>query len=136
MFRKVSYLIVLALLVLAIALFAGEGKKEKAEYKTFSGKLVCQGCDLKMAEGARAACKSYGHKHALKTAKGNYVGFLENKFSADLISGEKYHNADVEVRGIYYANANLLDVETYTVDGNGKAWCEGHGAMDACMVSK
>jgi len=153
MFKKMSLLMVVALFVFASIATANncasdsKGKiLEKAEeakatvnnarQMTFNGTLVCQGCDLKSAEGARAACMTYGHKHALKTDKGVYINFLENEYSADLLKGEKYHNAKVEVRGTYFANANMLDVESFSADGNKKAWCGHCKSMDSCMVSK
>jgi len=102
----------------------------------FEGKLVCMGCDLKKAGGAGAACSAYGHKHAVKTADGRYINFLENKQSEDLISGEKYHNKHVKVQGVFYANANQLEVKTFEVDGKSINWCDHCKGMDACMLSK
>ena len=57
------------------------------------GQLVCLGCSLKKAEGANSECSVFGHKHALKTKDGAYLSLLENKFSADLVKGEKYHKS-------------------------------------------
>ncbi|MFH1891726.1 MAG: hypothetical protein ABIK83_03485 [Candidatus Zixiibacteriota bacterium] len=102
----------------------------------FDGKLVCMGCDLKKADGAGAACSAYGHKYAVKTADGRYINFLENKQSEDLVSGEKYHNQDVKVQGVFYANANQLEVKTFEVDGKTMSWCDHCKGMDACMYGK
>ncbi|MDH4157495.1 MAG: hypothetical protein OEW00_09510 [candidate division Zixibacteria bacterium] len=102
----------------------------------FEGTLVCQACDLKNAEGARAECKTYGHTHALKTSDGHLINFLPNKYAADLMAGEKYHNQKVKVHGVYFANANQLDVETFEVDGKKMGWCEHCSAMDVCMAGK
>ena len=102
----------------------------------FEGKLVCMGCDLKRADGASAACSAYGHKHAVKTSVGRYINFLENKQSEDLVSGEKYHNKHVKVQGVFYANANQLEVKTFEVDGKSMNWCDHCKGMDACMLSK
>lgn len=134
----------LALFAAGSSLIAGEaGEKEtapapqkKAENVTLKGKLVCLGCDLKKAQGARAACSVYGHKYALKTEDGKYINFLENKYTNDLFKGEKYHDKAIEIHGIYYADANLLDVETFTVDGKKMGWCDHCKAMDHCPFMK
>jgi hypothetical protein len=102
---------------------------------TVKGQLVCLGCTLK-AEGARSACSEFGCSHALKTADGRMIGFLHNKFSRELISGTTMHDKNVEITGTFFANANMLDVQSYTVEGEAtQVWCEGHTAMDACMAS-
>lgn len=105
---------------------------EKGMKKAFEGTLSCPGCDLKKAEGAHAQCKVYGHTHGLKLEDGKYISFLENDKSAGLIKGEKLHGKKVKVHSVYYGDANLLDVETYEVDGKTYSWCESHGAMDMC----
>ena len=111
-------------------------KTVKAEHATVEGTLVCLGCDLKKAEGANAACKVYGHKHALKTKDGRYINFLENQHSEDLVKGEKYHNKEMTVHGIHYANANLLEVENFMVGDKKMTWCGHCSVMDACMAKK
>lgn len=125
--------------LLATAPYAQEKKAgtsttaiQAPEHVDLTGTLVCLGCSLKKAEGARSACSVYGHRHALKTDDGKFITFLENKYSDDLIKGEKYADKRLQVHGIYYANANQLDVENFTVDGTSITWCERHGAMDAC----
>ena len=131
---KVTLLLsMLTLFAVALTGTAGEvtGEQKPAE-ASFEGKLVCLGCDLKKGEGARAACSVYGHHHALKKADSSYVSFLENDFSRDLIKGEKYHNQDIQVTGFYHDNANMLDVETFTVNGEKKGWCGHCKAMDSC----
>lgn len=135
MFKKLSVLIVLALIVSAISISSVQAS-DNATHKTFKGKLVCESCDLKQTEGARAACTVFGHKHALKTEDGQYVNFLENQYSKDLINTEKLHNATIKVSGTYFANAHTLDVQSFTVDGKKKAWCEHCSAMDGCMAGK
>jgi len=105
---------------------------EKGVHKDFEGTLNCIGCDLKKAEGANSQCKIYGHTHGLKLEDGKYISFLENDKSADLIKGEGIHGMNVKVHGVYFSDANLLDVETYEVDGKTYSWCESHGAMDLC----
>jgi len=143
--RKVLAIITLAVFCLAFAdVSAGEhehkGKAEhkgmgehqkKAEHKTLSGTLVCMGCELKSGDGARAACKEFGHKHVLQTNDGSMVGLLENKYSRDLM-GEKYHGQKMEIHGIHYANANVVDVESFAVNGSKKTWCNHCTAMDGC----
>ena len=108
----------------------------KAEHATVEGTLVCLGCDLKKTEGANAACTVYGHKHALKTKDGKYINFLENQHSEDLVKGEKYHNKEIKVHGIYYASANLLEVESFELGDMKMTWCGHCSAMDACMANK
>ncbi len=133
MARNIIGLVTLVLFVMSAPLIAGE-KVEKSEHATFDGKLVCLGCDLKKAEGARAACSAFGHRHALKTKDGKYVNFLDNQYSADLLKGEKYNNKDITVHGVYYADANLVDVETFTVDGKSMGWCGHCSTMDGCAA--
>ena len=134
MFKKTILLFTLAMFLVGGSLIAGEKTAQKAAQSDFEGTLVCMGCDLKKSEGARAACTDFGHNHALKTADGKYIGLLENKYSADLIKGEKYHNQKMKLHGVYFANANQLDVESFEVDGKTKSWCGGCKSMDACMA--
>ena len=101
--RKILVILTLTMLAAVLSVQAGEATKEKAEHKTFDGTLVCLGCDLKKAEGARAACSAFGHNHALKTKDGQYINLLENQYSRDLIAGGKYHNKPVQLHGIYHA---------------------------------
>jgi len=131
--KTVASLIMAALLVLAITAYAVDDPVEqKDKHASFEGKLVCLGCDLKKAEGARAACSIYGHDHVLKTKDSTYISFLENDYSKDLISGEKYHDKEIQVTGVYHDKANMLDVETFTVDGKKMGWCNHCKAMDHC----
>ena len=139
MTRKISLLALIAVFSLAGALTAGDQEATKAntgEHITVSGTLTCTACDLKKTEGARAECKSFGHTHALKTTDGKHIAFLENRFAADLIKGEKYQDKKVEIHGVYFANANVLDVEAFSVDDKKMSWCEHCSAMDACSASK
>lgn len=140
MFRTTALFLTLVFLFAFISVMAGETTTESkatgGKKGQFEGTLVCLGCSLKTADGARAACSTYGHKHALKTADGKYLNFLENQYSADLISGEKYHNEAVNVQGVYFADANLIDVESFEVNGKKKGWCNGCKSMDACAMAK
>jgi len=134
MLRKISLVLMLMLFVTSIPLMAGEEKTKPAgEKATMEGTLVCLGCTLKKTEGARAACTEFGHTHTLKTADGKFVNFLENKYADDLLKGEKYHNKEIKVSGIYHASANVFDVESFTVEGKKKTWCNHCKAMDGCM---
>jgi hypothetical protein len=143
MFKRVITLAtVFAFLAVSSVAFAGpghdHGTKEKvktASHGEYSGTLVCLGCSLK-GEGANSQCGDFGHTHALKTEDGKYLTFLPNKFSSNLLEGEKFHNKAVAVHGVYYANANQLDVETYSVDGKDYGWCDHCTAMDGCAVAK
>lgn len=103
---------------------------------TLRGKLVCLGCDLKKAEGARASCKTYGHNHVLKTGDGLYINFLENQYADDFVKGEKYQGKNLVVHGRYYPVALLIDVESFEVDGKKKSWCDHCKAMDGCAAMK
>jgi len=152
MMKKFTILTAVFLLVAAVGVSAcGDSKSETASTKSITaqmaslnkggqvdieGQLVCLGCSLKKSEGAHAECSTYGHKHALKTTEGVYLTLLENKQSADLVKGEKYHNKLVSIHGVYHANANTLDVESFTVDGKTKSWCGGCKSMDGCSAGK
>ncbi|UCC44253.1 MAG: hypothetical protein JSU65_14275 [Candidatus Zixiibacteriota bacterium] len=145
MFRIPVLLAVAILAGLAVGAVAGEGhdrsevakSSAKAEHVTLQGTLECLGCDLKSQGNARAACSIYGHKHALKTEDGRYINFLENKYSEALLKGEKLHGKKLEVHGVYFANANLMDVEAYESEDNRKiSWCSHCNRMDACSASK
>jgi len=131
--------IVAALMLVTVAFsmtMAGNAAKakaaEKIENASFKGTLVCLGCDLKMTEGAHAACKTYGHKHALKTEDGRYINFLENQYSEDLLKSEKYQGKKIEAEGTFFANADMLDVHSFTVDGKKMGWCQSCKKMDSC----
>lgn len=139
MIKRLSLLLTMAILLASASIIAetkGKADTKKGEYKTFTGTLVCQGCDLKKNDGVRAACSVYGHKHALKTDDGKHINFLENEYSHDLVNGEKYHNQKMNISGNYYAGANLIDVDNFTVDNKKKSWCDHCQAMDGCMAGK
>ncbi len=141
MVQKTAIVMTVLLVLVASIAVAGEKKPEmkaemKAEDATFEGKLVCLGCDLKKAEGARAECSVYGHQHALKTSDGKYVNLLENKYSTDLLKGEKYSGKDIKIQGVYYTSANQLDVKSFTVGDKKKSWCGQCKTMDGCMAGK
>ncbi len=128
MSTKLFLIAAAALFLFAFSAIAGE----KGIHKSFNGTLSCAGCDLKMSEGANSQCKVYGHTHSVKLENGKYISFLENDYSVDLLKGSDWHGKKIEVTGIYYADANLLDVESFNVDGKGYSWCKGHNEMDQC----
>lgn len=78
MVKKLSLLLTLVFFLDSATVIAKSGEKtdtKTEEYKTFEGTLVCQSCDLKKNEGARAACSVYAHKHALKTDDVNILTY-------------------------------------------------------------
>jgi len=137
---KKGFILMTAALML-ISLTAMAGNTEKAdkmgkigETKTFTGILSCPACDLKMDSEAHAQCKVYGHKHALKLENGKYISFLENDHSEDLIKGGDWNGQKIEVSGVYYPDANMIDVDSFKVMGQEFGWCDGHKKMDQCHV--
>ena len=135
MLRKVLMVVGLMAMLTTLSLVAGE-KANHSGHANFEGKLVCMGCDLKGEAGARSACKVFGHEHALKTEDGKYIAWLPYQYSKDLIEGAKYHNKNLKVHGIYFANANQLDVESFEIEGKQKSWCGACSSMDGCMAKK
>jgi len=147
MFKRLTLLTLLLVAAVAVTLTAGEGHGHKKEAQvqkasvemagaevTMKGQLVCLGCSLK-TDGAHAACSEFGCSHALKTSEGKYISFLQNKFSKNLMAGHDAHNKDVEVTGVFFANANVLDVTSYKVEeGKTISWCDGCKSMDACAA--
>jgi hypothetical protein len=108
----------------------------KTDDASFEGTLVCLGCDLKKTEGANSDCKANGCHHAIKTVDGSYINLLENKNSADLIKGGDFHNKPINIQGVYFAKANMLDVKSFTIDSKENTWCDHCNKMDGCMSSK
>lgn len=136
--KSIILTVVIMVSLLAVGAMAGDQKADisvssEAKLTSFSGTMVCLGCSLKKAEGAKANCAEFGHTHALQTADGQYISLLENQYSKDLM-GEKYHNQSVEVTGTMYASANVLDVDSFKVDGKTKSWCGNCKGMDGCSV--
>jgi hypothetical protein len=141
MMKKITIITVFFIAVLAVIAIAEEkaghdhGTMTEAQ-KSFEGTLVCTGCSLKKYEGARSQCSVYGHTHSLRTTEGKYISFLPNKFSDAIMKGEKYHNQKVTVSGVYHTSANMLDVESFTVEGNKNTWCDHCNAMDSHAKNK
>ena len=143
MFKKMLLLTLGVFFIASMSVSAdcGEdhGKQIKAEMKGMKtevvGTMVCVDCSLK-GEGARAECKVNGCNHAIKTEDGKFISLMKNKYSTDLLSNEAYSKKKVTVAGTYFANANVLDVESFSVDGKKKSWCDHCSAMDGCMAKK
>lgn len=142
MVRKTIVTVIAVLCLGAMTISAGEKSdkdmnKNMGKEVTMSGKLVCLGCTLKKTAGASSDCKLLGHSHVLETKDGKFISFLNNDASQDLISGlgMEWHDKPITVTGVYYANANVIDVKTFSVDG-GKmmSWCDMHHKMDACAA--
>lgn len=142
MFKKSALYTVAFMALAAMAVVAGDNvvpasvktSEGIGEEVTMTGTLVCLGCSLK-SSGAQSACSIYGCSHALKTADGKYVSFLQNDYSQELIKGGDGHNKKVSISGVFFANANVLDVQSYKIeDGPNTVWCEGHKSMDACAA--
>lgn len=141
--KKTFILICSILLVTPIIALAGDNHNHaqqdisniNGEIITVEGTLVCKSCSLKKEFGARAACKDNGCQIALQTADGHFVDFLDNKYAQDL-KGQKYAGSQIKVTGTYFANAHTIDVQSFTVDGKTKSWCNKCQAMDGCAVNK
>jgi hypothetical protein len=130
------------LIVGALTVIAGDQEteattsetKDAGEKVSLSGTLVCMGCSLKPA-GAHSACKEFGCSYVLKTAEGKYISFLNNKYSQPLAGGKGMQNKEVTINGAHFANANVLDVESFQVgDGKLMTWCDHCKTMDACAA--
>jgi hypothetical protein len=107
---------------------------ESPQQVTLKGQLVCSTCSLK-AEGAHSDCKDFGHTRALKTSDGRMITLMPNQYSKLLLSDMTLNNKPIEITGTYFANANMLDVQSYSIDG-GKtmSWCDRDKTMDACKT--
>jgi len=137
MLSKIFGLLFAVVFVIVLPLLAVTTQSSGRPAETvIEGKLVCMACELKAGEGARAACGEYGHEYGLKTAAGKYLGFLENRYSKDLMAGEKYLDKTIVVHGHHHLAANLIDVESFEIDGKKISWCGQCRAMDGCNASK
>lgn len=132
MIRRIAVFSVLAIAALSVAASAASQKNTK----TFTGTLTCLACDLKKSEGTNSECEGYGHRHSLRQDNGQYVNFLENDHSDALLKGGGRHNTVATVTGVYYSEAQTIDVHDYVIDGIRTAWCEKHGQMDICGNTK
>lgn len=128
--------LVLAVAVIFPILAPHTNASGKVVDRTLEGRLVCMDGELKNDGYVRAARKTYGHEHVLKIADGWYIKILENRYSADLIKSDHYHDKDIVIHGQFHTDANLLEVEFYTVDGRQMTWCDHCRAMDSCGAMK
>jgi hypothetical protein len=130
----------LFILMLAITIgpfLAGFGQAERNSFHaTFEGVLVCSASDAGEKGGIDGGCSIYGHRHALRTADGRFINFLENKNSEGLINGGEYHNKAMRIHGLYYSDTNLLDVDGFEVNDRPARWCSNHNVMDGCISAK
>ena len=141
--RKIFALTALVMLISAAAAMACGDDNQKTgtsaminsetpQQVTLKGQLVCSTCALK-AQGAHSACTDFGCTTALKTSDGRMVTLMPNQYSKPLLSSKEMSNKPVEITGTFFANANMLDIQSYSVDG-GKmmSWCDHCKTMDAC----
>lgn len=145
MLRKFFALTALLMLMSTVAAMACSGDSQKTgssaminsespQQVTLKGQLVCSTCSLK-AQGAHSACSEFGCTYAVKTSDGQMVTLMPNQYSKPIFSSKEMSNKPVEITGTYFANANMLDVQSYSVDG-GKtmSWCDHCKTMDACKT--
>ena len=129
--RKIQFSLLLVLALCAVAFAQQLGEK-----RALTGTWTCLSCDLKGLDGSdHKQCEDAGHKHCLKLDNGNYVFFLENDRSADIIKGGRKHDVRITVEGTYYPKAHTIDVQSYTIDGRKTAWCDTHHRMDMDAAS-
>lgn len=145
MMRRFFALTALLMLMSTVSAMACDGASQKTsssaminsespQQVTLKGQLVCSTCSLKSL-GAHSDCSEFGCTHALKTSDGRMVTLMPNQYSKPLFSSKELSNKSVEITGTYFANANMLDVQSYSVDG-GKttSWCDHCKTMDDCKT--
>ena len=93
----------------------------RAGDETIEGEVICLGCTLKKADGAKAQCSVYGHKNAIKTGDGGILTILENDQSTKLINDHDYAGKKVEIQGRVFPEANVIQVDSFTVPPESKA---------------
>ena len=119
MIQRLTWLISLFTLLLFASVFA----QQRGEPRTLTGTWTCLACELKGLDGSDAKlCEDAGHKHCLRLDNGNYVYFLENERSSDILKGGRRHNVRMTVKGTYYPKAHTIDVQSYIIDGRTTAW--------------
>lgn len=84
---------------------------------TFQGMVVRVDYHSKMA-GVRATECSSAHacNYAIKTADGKFIELKNGKQSNELANVEKYCDKNVKVQGIFYADANKIEVNSLELD--------------------
>jgi len=113
--------------------YAGKvhNKKMIGVERTIKGELVCLGCDLKES-GARSDCVTNGHNMRFKSQNGLYLSLLTNKYSKNLLSDKNLLHKPLEITGYHFANAQTLDIISYTIGDNTTSWCTVCSKMDNC----
>ena len=84
------------------------------EYEMIQGKVICFGCTLKGERGAKAQCSLYGHTNAIRTNDGKIWTILENDQSTELIHNHDYAGKEIEIKGKKFAEAQTIEVESFT----------------------
>ncbi len=127
MSHRITWTVALFTMLLATTVLA----QQRSETRTFTGTWTCLSCDIKGLDCSdHRQCDSADHKHCLRLNNGNYIFFLENEKSADLLKGTRKQDVKVTVKGIYYPKARTLDVQSYTIEGLKTAWCYTHQRME------
>lgn len=98
----------------------------KLEIATIVGDNYCPACALKKELGASSACKTFGHRHALKVismvdacgeAKPEYIGktlfYLENDASRKLIT--ELNGVTVSIKGKVYMEVPMIEVTSFNL---------------------
>ena len=134
MIRKTVLLLMLSIVILGVTASADNWNDNKL--KTYTGTLTCLACDLKKLAGTNSQCETFGHRHSLRLDNGNYIYFLENDHSEDLVKGGGRHDTRITVTGIYNKKSHTIDVQSYEIDGIKTEWCRGHERMDMCGTKK
>jgi hypothetical protein len=128
MYQMTWKTLVMLLLFAAIAT-----AQQKSEIKTFTGTWTCLNCSLAgLVNRPTAECEDLGHRHCLRLDNGKFLFFLDNDRAKALIQGGGRPEMKMSVTGIYYPNANTIDVHTYVIDGKTTSWCAEHTQMDLC----
>ncbi len=96
----------------------------KIEIATVTGGNYCPACALKKELGAASACKTYGHRHALKVTnmvdacgeeKPQFIGktlfYLENDLSQELIT--RHHGETVSIKCKVYMEVPMIEVASF-----------------------
>ena len=113
-------MVAVALMAMVQISYAGGWKTDKGLDKmSVKGELVCVGCSLKKLNGANAQCDLFAH-HAIgfKTADGSFWSIIDNGAGHDVIRGhELVENKSATISGWLYPVANMIEIDTITIDG-------------------
>jgi len=98
-------------------------KAIKASYATASGsQATFQGMVVRVdahndMPGVKAKeCSAHACNYAIKTSDGKVIELQNSEQSNELANVEKYRDKNVKVQGIFYADANKLEVESLELD--------------------